>query len=44
MNRLNCFFESVSNIGVGLSLFLMGLGFAAIAVMIIPPFGLLAAL
>lgn len=44
MNRRNCFFERVSNMGVGLVLFLFGLGFVAIAVMVIPPFGLPAAI
>lgn len=44
MNRLNCFFERVSNIGVGAVLFLIALGFVVITITVIPPFGLLVAL
>ena len=41
MNRRNCFFERVSNLGVGAVLFLIALGFAAITVTVLPPFGLM---
>jgi uncharacterized membrane protein len=44
MSRLNCFFERVSNIGVGAVLFLIALGFVVITITVIPPFGLLVAL
>ena len=44
MHRLNCFFERVSNIGVGAVLFLIALGFVVITITVIPPFGLLVAL
>ena len=43
MNRRNCFFERVSNIGVGSALLLIALGFVAITVTVLPPFGLLVA-
>ena len=41
MNRRNCFFERVSNLGVGAVLFLIALGFAVITVTVLPPFGLM---
>lgn len=43
MNRRNCFFERVSNIGVGSALLLIALGFVIITVTVLPPFGLLVA-
>ena len=43
MNRRNCFFERLSNIGVGAVLFLIALGFLVITITVLPPFGLLVA-
>ena len=43
MNRRNCLFERASNIGVGSALLLIALGFVAITVTVLPPFGLLVA-
>lgn len=43
MNRRNCFFERISNIGVASALFLIALGFVIITVTVLPPFGLLIA-
>ena len=44
MKRSTCFFERISNIGVGSALLLIALGFVVITVTILPPFGLLVAL
>ncbi len=44
MNRLNCFFERLSNLGVGAVLFLIGLGFVVITITIILPFAFLVAM
>ena len=43
MKRSTCFFERISNIGVGSALLLIALGFVVITVTILPPFGLLVA-
>ena len=43
MNRRNCFYERVSNIGVGAALLLIALGFVVVTVTVLPPFGLLVA-
>lgn len=41
MNLNNCMFEKASNISVGAVLFLIGLGFAAIGITVLPVIGLI---
>ncbi len=44
MNLNNCLFERASNVSVGAVLLLIGLGFTAVGVTILPVVGLLVAL